>query len=62
MKPNAKTHLTLTRRKGEAIRFDGPAIVEIVRLSPSRVVVRCYAPASTQILREELVCVNERGK
>lgn len=46
--------LVLTRKKGQAIILDGPAIVRLVRTKGGAAVIRIEAPRTTAIVREEI--------
>lgn len=54
-----KTRLTLTRRRGEKIRYTTPSgeqiIVEVSRIGRNQVKIRSYADKNVRIERAELV-------
>lgn len=47
--------LVLSRKQGQAIRFDGPAEVELGECSRGRARLVIRAPHSTRVLRRELI-------
>lgn len=52
--------LVLSRREGEAIVIDGPAIIETVKARSGRASTAIYAPPSTTVLREEVEPTHKR--
>ena len=51
--------LTLTRKEGESIDIDGPAVVTVTRIGGNRVMLTVTAEADVKILRTELRGVPE---
>ena len=50
-----ESHLVLTRKPGEAIVIDGPAVIEFISDRGGRTRVGIRASRKTRILRDELV-------
>jgi carbon storage regulator CsrA len=46
--------LPLSRKAGEAIQIDGPALVEVRRIGRSRVTLLVHAAEETNVVRKEL--------
>lgn len=46
--------LILTRVEGEAIKIDGPAVIRVQRVGPTRVRIGIEADGDVRILRGEL--------
>lgn len=53
--------LTVTRKQGQAIDIDGPALIRIKRIVGNTAKVQIVAPGSTRILRAELLEVESDG-
>ena len=53
-KHERKRHLPLSRKAGEAIQIDGPALVEVRRIGRSRVTLLIHAAEETNVVRKEL--------
>ncbi len=51
--PRRKRHLALSRKAGEAIHVDGPALVEVRHISRSRVTLLVHAAKETKVVRKD---------
>ena len=51
--------LVLSRKPGESLVIDGQAVITIVRATPGKVSIAITAPATTQVVREELLTEEE---
>ena len=49
------TRLVFARRPGQTIVVDGPAVITVHKLTPSKTQILVEAPASTKVLRGELL-------
>ena len=51
--------LTLTRKQGQSVKVDGQAVITVTRLDMGRVRLTIEAPRQTNIVRTELLEVDD---